>query len=214
MIERKFVASNMNEFMIEEFISKSIKGAEHSHTKVKRTPLGEKVIIYSARPGLVVGRKGANIKQLTKVLKKKFNLENPQIEINEVDKPMLDARIVAERIASTLERFGSNKFKGVGHKTMSDVLASGALGIEILISGKIPGSRARSWRFYSGYLKKCGDIALTGVGKANVYAQLKSGAVGVKVSIMPPDIVLPDTIEIVDKPEMIIEEVEEVPDEE
>ena len=120
-----------------------------------RTPLGEKIIIYTSRPGLIVGRKGENIKKLTKNLKKKFDLENPQIEIAEVDKIMLDPQIVAERIASSLERFGSNRFKGIGHKTMEEVIQSGALGIEIVISGKIPGARAKSWRFYKGYLKKC-----------------------------------------------------------
>jgi small subunit ribosomal protein S3 len=209
MIEKKFVEQKIKEFQIQEFIRNQLKNVGHSHTKLQRTPLGEKIIISTSHPGLVVGRKGENIKDLTQKLKKEFKLENPQIEISEVEKPMLDAQIVAERIASTLERFGANKFKGVGHKTMADVIASGALGIEIRISGKIPGSRARNWRFYNGYLKKCGDIALTGVSNATVYAQLKSGAVGVRVSIMPPDIQLPDRVEIKEQPEMVIEEVKE-----
>ena len=104
MIERKFVASNMKEFMIQEFIESSIKGAEHSHTKLQRTPLGEKIVIYSSRPGLIVGRKGQNIKQLTKVLKKKFNLENPQIEISEVENIYFDANIMSERIVNLQKR--------------------------------------------------------------------------------------------------------------
>jgi len=188
MIERKFIASNMKEFMIEEFVSTSIKGAEHSHTKLQRTPLGEKVIIYSARPGLIVGRKGQNIKQLTKVLKKKFGLENPQIEINEVENLYSDANIMSEKIVNYLERFGTAKFKSIGHRIMSEVMNSGALGIEILISGKIPSSRAKSWRFYQGYLKKCGDIALTGVNVSHAVAKLKTGVIGIKVSIMPKDV--------------------------
>jgi len=77
MIERKFVAANMKEYLIEEFISQSIRGAEHSKTKIQRTPLGEKIVIFSSRPGIIVGRKGQSIKQLTKVLKKRFSLENP-----------------------------------------------------------------------------------------------------------------------------------------
>jgi small subunit ribosomal protein S3 len=85
------------------------------------------------------------------------------------------------------------------HKTMDEVMNSGALGVEIVISGKIPGARAKSWRVYSGYLKKCGDIAITGVSKASVRAVLKTGVVGVKVSIMPPDIKLPDNIQLVDE---------------
>lgn len=194
MIERKFVASNMKEFMIQEFISSSIKGAEHSHTKLQITPLGEKIVIFSSRPGLIVGKKGQNIKQLTKVLKKKFELENPQIEISEVQGVYFDANIMAERVANYLEKFGTSKFKSIGHKVMTDVMGAGAMGIEIVISGKIPSARAKSWRFYQGYLKKCGDIALTGVNIAHVDAQLKSGTVGIKVSIMPPDTKLPDDI--------------------
>ncbi|MBW2999478.1 30S ribosomal protein S3, partial [Candidatus Woesearchaeota archaeon] len=192
MIERKFVAQNIKEFEIEEFILKDLRNIGHSHTKVQRTPLGEKIIIYASRPGLIVGRKGQSIKKLTLDLKKNFNLKNPQIEISEVENIYLDAQIVAEMISSSLEKFGPRQFKSIGHKTMHNIMSSGALGVEILISGKIPSSRSRTWRFYQGYLKKCGDIAITGVKKAYTVAQLKSGTVGIKVSIMPADIVLPD----------------------
>jgi len=206
MIERKFVAQNMKEFQILEFISNNLKRVGHSFTKLQRTPLGEKIIIHASRPGLIVGRKGQSIKNLTKTLKKKFDLENPQIEINEVTEVNLDAQIVAERIANLLERFGTTKFKAIGHKTMSDVMASGALGIEILISGKIPSSRAKSWRFYQGYLKKCGQVAQDGVRKAYAAAKLKSGIVGVQVRIMPPTIKLPDDIELVQKKTEVAEQ--------
>lgn len=196
MIERKFVKEKLKEYCVQEFISASLSNVGHSHTKVVRTPLGEKIIIFASRPGLIVGRKGENIKKLTNTLKRKFDFENPQIEISEVEKPNLDAQIVAERIASTLERFGLQKFKAVGHKTLQDVMNAGAMGIEIVISGKVPSARAKSWRFYQGYLKKSGDIALTGVRTAHATALLKTGCIGVKVSIMPADIQLPDKIEI------------------
>lgn len=206
MIERKFVSQKMNEFEIQEFISKSLRNVGHSHTKMVKTPLGEKIIIYASRPGLIVGRKGQNIKQLTKNLKKKFNLENPQIEINEVENLNLDANIVAERIVDSLERFGAEKFKAIGHKVMGNVMSAGAIGIEITISGKIPSSRAKSWRFYSGYLKKCGDISIVGVDKTEKQARLKKGIIGIKVRIMPPTTKLPDNIELVEEKEEIIEE--------
>lgn len=207
MIERKFIKQKMQEAQIQEFISKNVKNAGHSHTKMQKTPLGEKIIIHSSRPGLIVGKKGQNIKLLTKAMKKEFNLENPQIEMCEVEEPNLDANIIAERISDSLERFGTTKFKGIGHKVMSNVMEAGALGVEIIISGKIPSARARSWRFYSGYLKKCGDIALTGIRKSTVSAKLKTGIVGIKVSIMPPDIKLPDKINIIEEKETVVEEV-------
>ena len=199
MIERKFVAQKIREFEINEYLSQSLDNVGLSHTKMVKTPLGEKIIVYTSRPGLIVGRKGQNIKLLTKNLKKRFQLENPQIEISEIENPNLVAKIVAERIVDSLERFVLQKFKAIGHKVMSDVMNSGALGIEIIISGKVPSDRAKSWRFYQGYLKKCGELAIVGVRKANLQAQLKTGIIGVKVSIMPPDLKLPDDISIINK---------------
>lgn len=213
MIEREIIKQKIKEFEIEDYIKNNLKRVGHGKSQLKKTPLGDKVIISASRPGLIVGKKGQNIKVLTKTLKKRFGLENPQIEINEVKNPNLDAQIVAERIANSLERFGSQRFKGVGHKVMEDVMSSGALGIEILISGKIPSSRAKRWRFYRGYLKKSGDVAIVGVRKAYTSANLKSGIVGIQVRIMPPDTVLPDHVELLDEKkeeveEVIIEEVE------
>lgn len=186
----------MKEFMIEEHIQSNLKNVGHSSTSLKRTPLGDKVIIKASRPGFIVGRKGEKIKALTESIRKGFGLDKPQIEIEEVENVNLDANIVAERIASTLERFGAGRFKGIGHKVMEDVMNSGALGIEILITGKIPGTRAKRWRFYQGYLKKCGDVAVAGVLKSKTVAKLKTGIIGIQVSIMPPDLVLPDNISV------------------
>ena len=209
MIEREFVKQKVKERMIHEFIMKNLNNVGHSDTKMIRTPLGEKIIVFASRPGLVVGREGKNIKKITNDLKRKFKLENPQMEISEVENVNLDAQVIAERIASSLERFGSTRFKGIGHKVMADAMNSGALGIEIVISGKIPSARARNWRFYSGYLKKCGDIALTGVDSAYARAELKSGTVGIKVKVMPPDIKLYDKIELTKEKETVVEEVKE-----
>lgn len=207
MIERKFVQERIKEFQIQEYITTTLKNVGHSHTKVQKTPLGEKIVIYASRPGLIVGRSGENIKKLTRNSKKRFNLENPQIEINEVENIYLDARIVAERIASSLERFGPQRFKGIGHKMLAEVTRSGGRGVEILISGKIPGSRSKTWRFYKGYLKKCGDLAVDGMSVGYSEAQLKTGTVGIQVRIFPPDIRLPDHIEVKDpNAEEVVEE--------
>lgn len=210
MSTRKIVNQKIKEYQIQEFVKESLNQVGLSNTKLQMTPLGEKIIIAASRPGLIVGRKGQSIKKLTQTLKKKFGLENPQIEISEVEFPNLDANIVAERISNSLERFGSQRFKGVGHKCMEDVMNSGALGIEILISGKIPSSRAKRWRFYQGYLKKSGDIAIEGVRKSYTEAQLKTGTVGIQVRIMPPDLTLPDTITF---KKATVEEINEVNEE-
>ena len=119
MIERKFVKQNMKEFEVKEYVAKQLSRVGLSDVKLQRTPLGEKIIISASRPGLVVGRGGANITKLTKDLKEKFNFENPQIEIDEVAVIAADANIVAEMIANSLERFGPQRFKGIGHKAMA-----------------------------------------------------------------------------------------------
>jgi small subunit ribosomal protein S3 len=208
MIERKFINQHIKEFEIKEYIRSTLSRVGLSDVKLQRTPLGEKIIISTSRPGLVVGRAGSNISKLTKDLKEKFSLENPQIEIEEVASIGLDANIIGEMIVNSLEKFGLARFKGIGHKAMSDVMGAGALGVEILISGKIPSARAKTWRFYQGYLKKCGDIAVSQVRTAYAYANLKTGTVGVRVKIMTPDIKLPDAIKIIKKEiKSVVEEV-------
>lgn len=192
---KKIVEQKIKEFQIQEFIGTNLKQVGLSSSKLQMTPLGEKIVVNAARPGLIVGKKGQSIKRLTNQLKKKFNLESPQIEINEIENPNLDAQIIAERISTSMERFGSQRFKAIGHKVLEDVMNAGALGIEVVVSGKVPSARAKRWRFYQGYLKKSGDIAISGVRKAYSTAELKSGTVGIQVRIMP-SIELPDRIKI------------------
>jgi len=215
MIERKFVSEKLKEFQVQEYIASTLSKAGHNRIEIKRTPLGEKIIVYTTRPGLIVGRKGENIKKLTVVLKKKFKMENPQIEIGEIENPLLDAGAVADQIVYTFERFGTKRFKFTGYDTLTKILDAGAIGAEIVISGKVPGARAKSWRFSAGYLKKSGDIAENYALNAKVVAHLKTGSIGVKVTILPPTIVLPDSIKIKEekKPEIKIEELKETPEE-
>lgn len=218
MIERKFVKENIKEFQIKEFIDSKMSGVGHSKSKLMKTPLGDKIVIYTSRPGLVVGRGGTNITNLTKDLKERFNLENPQVEISEIENPSLDPVIIAEKIGSAMERFGIARFKGLGHKAMSEVMGAGAKGVEILMSGRIPSMRAKTWRFYQGYLKKCGDIAIADILSSKKIVKLKSGVVGIKVTIMPPNVRLPDDVKYLEAaveevPEDSSEEIEEVVEE-
>jgi small subunit ribosomal protein S3 len=207
MIERKFVAEKMKEFLVHTYFFKEMGAGKFSSFEIKRTPLGEKIVIYTSRPGLIVGKKGENIKNLTRVLKSKFKMENPQIEVAEIINPNIDAQTMAEQIVSTMERFGPRRFKSTGYKTLQRIIDAGALGAEILISGRgLPGSRAKTWRFYSGYLKKSGDVAMSKMDYGLCVANLKSGTVGVKVKVLPPTVVLPDTITIIERKKIHVEE--------
>src|SRR3989344_4226922 len=149
MIERKFVAEKIKELQVEQFIGSQIGQGKYSRIEIKKTPLEEKVIVYTAKPGLIVGKRGEAIKDLTKVLKTRFKMENPQVEVSELANPDLDAQTVAEVISTTLEKFGPKRFKATGYKMLQRIIDAGALGGEIVVSGRgVPGARAKSWRFY------------------------------------------------------------------
>lgn len=195
MIERQIIAQKLKEKQIEDFIFSFLGRLSCSHIKMQRTPLGEKITVYTSKPGLIVGKKGANIKNLTVSLKTKFNLENPQIEVGEITNPALDATSVAKNLMSGLQRFGPKRFKAMAYKALDDSMKAGATGIEIVISGRgVPGERAKSWRFSTGYLKKSGDIGYNHMDIAIEGCNLQSGTVGIKVKILPPDVQLPDDI--------------------
>ena len=129
MIEKKFVSQKMKELHVCAYLESQFRKTGYSHAEIKRTTLGEKIIIFTTRPGIVVGRKGENIQRLTSTLKKRFKMENPQIEIGEIENKMLDVNFVADRIVSTLERFGPQRFKSIGYRTLQETIDSGATGV-------------------------------------------------------------------------------------
>jgi len=195
MEKRKFIELKKEEYGIKEYIKKSLGKGKISKLDIEYTPVGEKIIISATKPGLVIGKKGEKIEELTEVLKNKFKLENPHIEIKEIKNPLFDAQIVADEIAMNLEKMGNLKFKVIAYKRLQEIMNAGALGCEIRISGKLPSDRAKSWRFAEGYLKKSGESRKE-VDRAKTTALTKTGMIGVKVSILPPEAKICDRIEI------------------
>jgi len=197
MIEKQIVAQKLKEKQIEDFVFSYLGKLSCSHIKMQRTPLGEKISIYTSRPGLIVGRKGANIKNLTEMLKTKFNMENPQLEVVEITNPNIDASSVARSLISGFERFGAKRFKAMTYRALENTMKSGAKGVEIIVAGRgVPGERAKSWRFSAGYLKKSGDVSENFMDRCYESCNLRSGTIGIKVSILHPDVVLPDEIKL------------------
>ncbi|AFK23270.1 30S ribosomal protein S3 [Pyrococcus sp. ST04] len=197
-IERYFIREAVREMLIDEFLEKELRRAGYGGLDIKKTPLGTKVIIFAANPGYVIGRGGRRIRQLTRILESQFGLENPQIEVEEIKNPYLNAKVQAVRLAQALER--GIHFRRAAYAAMRAIMNNGARGVEIRLSGKLTGERAKSIRFYQGYLAKVGNPAETLVSKGYAQALLKLGVIGVKVAIMPPDARLPDEIEIIEKP--------------
>ena len=185
MEERKFIRLKKEEYGIKEYIKRDLGKGKISKLDIEYTPIGEKIIISTSKPGFVIGRRGEKIEEITSVLKTRFKLENPHVEIKEIENPLFDAQTVADDIAMDLERMGNLKFKVVAYKKLQDIMRAGALGCEIRTSGKLPSERAKSWRFGEGYLKKAGDSTKE-VDKAKAVAFTKTGIIGVKVAIMAP----------------------------
>jgi len=195
MDERKFIGFKKQEFGIKEYIKRDLGKGKISRLDIEYTPIGEKIIVLTSKPGLVIGKRGEKIEELTEVLKRRFKLENPHIEIKEIETPLFDAQLVADEIAMALERMGNLKFKVIAYRKLQEIIQAGALGCEIRLSGKLPSERAKSWRFAEGYLKKAGDSRKE-VDRAETTAITKTGMIGVKVAIMNPKAKIYDRINI------------------
>ncbi|MEM2911968.1 MAG: 30S ribosomal protein S3 [Candidatus Bathyarchaeia archaeon] len=195
-VVKHFISESRKRTEIDEFLQKKLEKAGYGGVDISKTPLGTHIVVYAMRPGLVIGRGGETIRDLAKILEEKFKISNPQISVSEIEVPELNAYIVASRVASALQR--GVHFRRAGFWALNQIMEAGALGAEIIISGKLRTERARHEKFKSGYLPKCGDPALKYMRKAEVHVQLKPGIYGVKVRIMPPEAKFPDKIQIVE----------------
>lgn len=182
-VEKLFVKEGIKEAEVEEFLAKKFEKAGYSHTEIQRTPLGTRIVVYVHKPGLVIGRSGKRIYEITDEIKAKFGFENPLVDVKEIDNPMLDAKIVSQRIARALE--GGINFKKVANFYLDKVTEAGATGIAIKVAGKLAGSeRSRFQKFKRGFVAYSGDYAETLVDKGYARANIKPGMIGIQVKIM------------------------------
>ncbi|MCK9151316.1 30S ribosomal protein S3 [Methanobacterium alcaliphilum] len=209
MIEKDFVTEGLRRTRIDEYLEKELERAGYGGMEVQVTPLGTMVVVYAERPGMVIGRGGKTVRGITQNLKTKFDLENPQVEVKEVDVPELNPKIMAHKIAAMLQR--GMHFRRVAYTTIRRIMGSGAQGVEVTISGKIRGARSATAKFTDGYIKKCGEPSIRLVKEGFATVQLKPGVLGIYVRIMPPGVVLPDKVDI--KAPVIEETVTEIVEE-
>ncbi|MFB6292310.1 MAG: 30S ribosomal protein S3, partial [Candidatus Nanohaloarchaea archaeon] len=182
MQEKQFIEKGARKVRLHEYLEEELEGAGYSHSDVVRTPTSTKIVIYAQRPGLVIGRGGSRIRELTEDLEHDFNFENPQIEVNEIEEPDADADVLAKSMASWLEKGG--RTKRVGYTYLRRIKEAGVIGAEIEIAGKLSGNRGRTEKFSFGYVKRCGNTSKENVEEAYSLARTKPGAIGVKVRIM------------------------------
>ncbi|CCQ35800.1 30S ribosomal protein S3 [Natronomonas moolapensis 8.8.11] len=218
--EHQFIEDGLQRTQIDEFFAEELSRAGYGGMDVAKTPMGTQIVLKAEKPGMVIGKGGKNIRKITTTLEEDFDLDDPQIDVQEVDEPDLNAQIVADRLANALER--GWYFRKAGHTTIDRIMDSGALGAEIILSGKVTGARSRVEKFNRGYIKHNGEPAETIVDSGVGTAVMKLGTIGVRVKIIPPNAELPDDFEVyedvevsefIEEPEGDVEELLEEPDE-
>jgi small subunit ribosomal protein S3 len=193
--ERTFIRENTKRILIKEYLCTKIEGAGFGGMNIQRTPMGTRINILVERPGMVIGKGGHKIKELTDAIRENFKVDNPQIEIEEAGgRASLNAQIMAEKLAEALER--GWHFRRAGHSTVRRIMDAGAKGVQVIIAGKLTGARHRTEKFTEGHVKYCGETARQVMDDGFAVAKLKPGVLGVKVRIMRPDAKLPDEITI------------------
>ncbi len=193
-VEKKFVEDGFTKALVHEYLSKELSRAGYGGMMMNRTPMGIQITVYAEKPGMVIGKGGKLIRKLTRDLDRNFRLDNPQIDVQDVGKAELNAQVVANRLASSLER--GWYFRKAGQTTLRRVMESGALGCEIILSGKLTGPRSRVEKFLSGYVKHSGKPSQEIVDHGYAVAVKKLGTIGCQVRIVPPDAIPPDRFEI------------------
>jgi small subunit ribosomal protein S3 len=192
--ERKVIQEATRRVLLKDYLVRESARAGFGGLDIQRTPMGTRVTLICERPGILIGRRGELIKQLTQDIQSRFLLDNPQIEVQEERQPSLNAQLMAEKLASTLER--GWHFRRAGHSTVRRIMEAGARGCQVILSGKLTGERHRTERFKAGTIKYCGEAVHVHMAKGFYQARLKPGVIGVNVWIMRPSAKLPDEITV------------------
>ncbi|MGQ9759057.1 MAG: 30S ribosomal protein S3 [Candidatus Methanomethylicaceae archaeon] len=183
-IVKFFITKSSKNMIIDNYLRNELKRAGYAGVEFQKTPLGNRVVIYAERPGMVIGRQGATIRELAHIIETRYGLENPQIAVVPVQNPELNARIMASRVASALER--GIHFRRAAFVALRQIMEAGARGAEIVIRGKLSTDRSRYEKFRSGAILKAGEPRKYAVDRAVTSVLLKPGAFGIQVSIYLP----------------------------
>jgi len=178
---KNVMKNNFRNMELNEFLRSSLTEAGYGGAEVQKTPIGTKITLFVIRPGLVIGRKGSGIRELTSRLEQQFKLENAQVSVAEVTRPELNPNIMANRIAQLIER--GTAFRRASLWTINTIMNAGAMGVEITISGKLRGERAHFEKHSAGVIPKSGRVAEEVVRNSTNSILTKMGLVGIKLKI-------------------------------
>ena len=192
MKERKFIAESVKKLLVSEYIRRETETSGFGGMDMKRTPFGTNITLYVNKPGLVIGRRGSKIQEITSTLERKYKVESPQIEVKEAESPDLNPQIVSKKIALSLEKGWS--YRKAGNTSLRRATDSHVKGIMIRVGGKLSGERARTQKFFYGSVKYSGEPGRAGMLHGFSIAKLKQGVIGVTVKILDSAYRLPDEI--------------------
>ena len=187
---KNVIKDNYNAMLINDFLREKIKDAGFSNVEISKTPTGTRVVLYVTRPGIVIGRKGTGIKDLTEILEKQFGLKNPQIAVEEILKPELSPNVMCNRMASHLER--GTAFRRATMWTMQQIMDNGAMGTQITISGKLRGDRSAFEKHSAGILPRAGHHADVIVSEDIVHVETPMGLIGIRIRIAKKEKLIPE----------------------
>lgn len=187
---KELINRNLQYVQVSEYLNEELKLAGQGKIEIHKTPMGHRVVIHAVRLGMVIGRRGRNVRKITDTLEHKYGLETPQLEVKDLENPRLNSRVMAGRLISQIQK--GFHFRRAGYALVRRIMSAEARGCEITIKGKLTSQRARAEVFREGFVAKCGEPAAKFVEDAVMEVTLKQGVIGVHVKIMQPDAVLPD----------------------
>ena len=178
---KNVIKDNYNMMLLKDYLRAAIKEAGFSHAEISKTPTGTRVALHVTRPGIVIGRKGSGIRELTEKLSTDFGLKNPQISVVEIDKPELSPSVMCNRMASHLER--GTAFRRATMWTLKQIMENGAMGVQITISGKLRGDRSAFEKHTAGILPRAGHHADIIVDEDIAHVKTPMGLIGIRIRI-------------------------------
>lgn len=174
----------LSDIEVRDFLFEKLKSASVSRIQIERLANNAKITIHTARPGIVIGKKGADIEALKSIVTGMMNMPT-HISIEEIKKPELDSRLVAENIAQQLEK--RVMYRRAVKRVLGNATRLGAQGIKVMVSGRLNGAEiARSEWYREGRVPL--HTFRADIDYAHYGANTQYGVIGIKVWIFKGEI--------------------------
>ena len=184
------IKDNYNMMLLNDFLREEIKESGFHKVEISKTPTGTKIALYVTRPGIVIGRKGSGIKQLTEKIESDFGFKNPQISVEEIQKAELSPSVMCNRMAAHIER--GTAFRRATMWTLNQIMEGGAMGVQITVSGKLRGDRSAFEKHTQGILPRAGNYAKNLVSEDITHTKTPMGLIGIKIRIATKEKLTPE----------------------